>query len=213
MAEKAPIRKKFAAGTRGADTYEKLVEATVKTVFDYGYAGATMARIAQAAGFTRGALQHHFGDRRIDVIAKVADYILQERQDTYEDAFAAGGPAERWVVSADPMKAAYRDPRTWFLIEVWIASRGDPELEQKITPVLKEIEQSSDLVLAAKTIELGETDFRILKYFFRSLTRGLALEYSLKPESALFDSVIDLAIEALLALRKQEAKSKEYAGE
>jgi AcrR family transcriptional regulator len=99
---------------RSSETYARLVDAAVGAVFDDGYAGATMARIAERAGVTRGAIQHHFGDRRVDIIAKVTEHILNERQDAYAAFYGtANGPP---IDSRLAMKAAYRDPSTWFLI-------------------------------------------------------------------------------------------------
>lgn len=181
---------------RSVETYARLVEATVGSVFDHGYAGATMARIAERAGVTRGAIQHHFGDRRVDIIAKVAEHILSERQNAYAAFYGNTGEGE----AIDPraaMKAAYRDPATWFLIEVWIASKSDQELRDRVNATLREVNDRRDIDIAAHSIGLDEASFRVLKYFLRSLTRGLAIEYSRKPDETLFDAVVDLAMDAL----------------
>lgn len=181
---------------RSAETYARLVDATVGAVFDDGYAGATMARIAERAGVTRGAIQHHFGDRRVDIIAKVTEHILSERQDAYAAFYGKTVEGE----AIDPrraMKAAYRDPATWFLIEVWIASKSDGELRDRINATLREVNDRRDIDIAAQAIGFDEAGFRVLKYFLRSLTRGLAIEYSRKPDDVLFDAVVDLAMDAM----------------
>lgn len=183
------------ADKRSAETYARLVDATVSAVFEDGYAGATMAKIARQAGVTRGAIQHHFGDRRVDIIAKVTEHILRERQDAYAVFYgdAQGEPID----SRAAMKAAYRDPATWFLIEVWIASKSDIELRDRVNATLREVSDRGDAEIAAHAIGLDEASFRVVKYFLRSLTRGVALEYSRKPDEGLFDAVVDLAIDAL----------------
>ena len=180
---------------RSAETYARLVDATVGAVFEDGYAGATMARIAERAGVTRGAIQHHFGDRRVDIIAKVTDHILSERQDAYAAFY--GEPHGPPIDSRTAMKAAYRDPATWFLIEVWIASKSDAELRERVNATLREVNDQRDVGIAAQAIGFDEASFRVVKYFLRSLTRGIALEYSRKPDDALFDAVVDLALDAM----------------
>ncbi|MEG3151962.1 TetR/AcrR family transcriptional regulator [Sphingomonas sp. ZT3P38] len=181
---------------RGAETYARLIDATVGSVFDDGYAGATMMRIAERAGVTRGAIQHHFGDRRVDIIAKVTEHILSERQDAYAAFYGKTAEGEA-IDPRSTMKAAYRDPATWFLIEVWIASKSDQELRERVNATLRDVNDRRDIDIAAHAIGFDEASFRVLKYFLRSLTRGLAIEYSRKPDDALFDAVVDLAMDAM----------------
>ncbi|WP_044563061.1 TetR/AcrR family transcriptional regulator [Azospirillum sp. B4] len=185
---------------RSAETYGKLVTATVNAVFEHGYAGATMTVIAQTAGVTRGAIQHHFGDRRVDIIARVTEHILRERQEAYASFYGASPAEGETVDTRAAMKAAYRDPATWFLIEVWIASKSDPELRDRVNTTLREVNDRGDMDIATHLSRLSDADFRVLKYFFRSLTRGIALEYSRKPDTALFDAVVDMALDALEGL-------------
>ena len=39
---------------------ERLLDATIGCLVDYGYAGTTVTRIAERAGVTRGAQVHHY---------------------------------------------------------------------------------------------------------------------------------------------------------
>lgn len=179
---------------RGAETGERLMRATVEEVFEHGYTGATMTRIARRAGVTRGAIQHHFGDRRVDIVTRVTQDILARRQAEYEAAYGADAVA---VDARAAMKAAYRDPETWFLIEVWIAARSDGDLRDRVTALLTADNDRRDRTFVPGSLNLDAEGFRTLKYFLRSLTRGLALEFSGKPDPALFDAVVDLAFDAL----------------
>lgn len=181
---------------RSADTYGQLLDAVVWAIHEYGYVGATMERIAKRAGFTRGAIQHYFGNRRVDVVAKVTSELLSERQAQYEQRFRTDGAEER-AKSRREMKDAFRDPRTWFLIEVWIASRSDPQLGEAINQMQARIESLSDSALESTLVEYPGLSFPVLKAYFRSLTRGLALEYSRHRDPKLFDGVVDLAFDAL----------------
>lgn len=181
---------------RSADTHDRLIDATVQAVFEDGYAGATMARIAKRAGVTRGAIQHHFGDRRVDIMAKVAEHILRERQDAYMTLYTA--PAgETPIDSRVAMKAAYRDPATWFLIEIWIASKSDADLRERVNLTLRNVNDRGDSVIESRLSSMSEEQFRIVKTFMRSLTRGIAIEYSRKQDQALFDKVVDFAMDAV----------------
>ncbi len=186
-------------GSSAADAYERLIEAVVWAVHQHGYVGATMDKIASHAGFTRGALQHYFGNRRVDMIARVTSELLVERQALYEARYGGAAAPEKGDFRAE-VKAAFRDPRTWFLIEVWIASRSDSELQEAISQLQDRIEKLSDLALEVSLRATSTVPFPVLKAFLRSLTRGLALEYSRNSDEQLFDKVVDLAFDALEAI-------------
>lgn len=181
---------------RSAETYARLINAAVDEVFDHGYAGATMTRIAKRAGLTRGAIQHHFGDRRVDIITKVTEHILSLRQDAYTSYYARVHDGEV-VDTRASIKAAYRDPATWFLIEVWIASKADPELHERIAKILHKVSPPPQMQGLAPLANLTPNQFQVIKYTLRSLTRGIALEYAQMHDELLFDSVVDFVIDAV----------------
>lgn len=179
-----------------ADTRDKLIDATIQAVFADGYVGATMSRIAKRAGVTRGAIQHHFGDRRVDMMAQVTQHILRERQEAYALLYTA--PAgEQPIDSRAAMKAAYRDPATWFLIEIWIASKSDSELRDRVNHALREVNDRGDDDIQIRLTVMSDEQFRIVKSFVRSLTRGISIEYSRKQDHILFDKVVDFAMDAV----------------
>ena len=53
-------------------TRNQLIEATIDCVFEMGYAATTIAAVADKAGVTHGAIQHHFGNRDALMLAIVA---------------------------------------------------------------------------------------------------------------------------------------------
>jgi AcrR family transcriptional regulator len=58
---------------RSAAMRERLIEATLETILDEGYAKTTLVGIAKRAGVTRGALHHHYDskdDLIVDAIAR-----------------------------------------------------------------------------------------------------------------------------------------------
>lgn len=183
---------------RAPDTHQKLIDAVIAVVFENGYSGATMERIAQRAGLTRGAIQHHFGDTRADLMAAACEEILQRRQQQYEESIKDLAQADL-AGARSGLKAAYRDPATWFLLEVWIASKSDLALRERVETYLQTERRSGDEALSRMLEGSGESpvDFRIYKYAMRALTRGLALEYSRRPDPELFDQVVDFVMDAI----------------
>lgn len=182
------------------DTQQKLIDAVVAVVFEYGYAGATLERIARRAGLTRGAIQHHFGDTRVDLIAAACAQVLERRQQDYADSIKDLAHADLTGARAG-LKAAYRDPATWFLMEIWIASKSDQALRERVETHLRTERSIGDDMLTLMLASSGESEvnFRVYKYAMRALTRGLALEYSRRPDAEFFDQVVDFVMDAIEA--------------
>jgi len=68
---------------RSAETRQRLLEATIQCLSQYGYAETTTALVAQTAGVTRGAYLHHFGSRE-QLIADALGYMLDNLMGTLE---------------------------------------------------------------------------------------------------------------------------------
>lgn len=60
-----------------AETRKKLIEVARRTFADFGYADTSMDKLTAEAGLTRGALYHHFGDKK-GLFAAVVDQIDSE---------------------------------------------------------------------------------------------------------------------------------------
>lgn len=56
------------------ETRAKLIDAARRAFADNGYAGASMDELTASAGLTRGALYHHFGDKK-GLLAAVVQQI------------------------------------------------------------------------------------------------------------------------------------------
>ncbi|WP_104471749.1 TetR/AcrR family transcriptional regulator [Acinetobacter indicus] len=60
-----------------AETRKRLIDVARQAFATYGYAETSMDKLTAEAGFTRGALYHHFGDKR-GLFAAVVDQIDSE---------------------------------------------------------------------------------------------------------------------------------------
>lgn len=117
---------------RSAETRAKLIDATIESICERGFQNATTAEIAQRAGVSRGALQHHFRNKS-DLMLAVLEFICGQ--------FASGvsGVADRaaslearcddlvrnlWAIYGSRAYAA--------AIEVVLGGRGDPETYVRI---------------------------------------------------------------------------------
>jgi AcrR family transcriptional regulator len=93
-----------------AQTRERLLDAAERAFAAEGFGGASLDRIAEAAGFTRGAVYSNFADKA-DLFVAVLDRRLDRRHAEVADAMLAARDPDAFV-------AALRSP-------AWTAGRED----------------------------------------------------------------------------------------
>jgi AcrR family transcriptional regulator len=107
------------------------LDAAIDCLVEYGYAKTTTRRIAERAGVSPGALQHHFASKAA-LLGELVGYI---RAKSMSEMFADGVPTtrssrKRQELLLDRMWRIYRGPLFTALIELAIGARTDPELLQ-----------------------------------------------------------------------------------
>src|ERR687885_2968620 len=85
---------------RSRATRQRLLEAAVACLAEHGWAGSTVAVVAERAGVSRGAAQHHFPTRE-DLFTAAVEYVAEERSTALRALFPQG-PADRRAVGAGP---------------------------------------------------------------------------------------------------------------
>src|SRR5690348_17797036 len=63
---------------RSRATRQRLLEAAVACLAEHGWAGSTVSVVAERAGVSRGAAQHHFPTRE-DLFTAAVEYVAEER--------------------------------------------------------------------------------------------------------------------------------------
>lgn len=110
---------------------ERLVEAALASLIDIGFARTTGVEVCRRAGVTRGALNHHFpdyGQLLAAALGTAYDHIL-----VIEPPNADAGPLEQWTHRG---VVAVTRPEFKAIIELWLASKNDPELGQTLTEAI-----------------------------------------------------------------------------
>jgi len=115
---------------RSRATQQRLLEATIDCLVEYGWSGATTTVIAEHAGVSRGAQLHHYPTRAALVMAAVEH--LAERRAAEIRAEAAGLGAGHLDEVVDMLAAAYTGPLFVAALELWVAGRTDPELRDAL---------------------------------------------------------------------------------
>jgi AcrR family transcriptional regulator len=128
--EKRPRRSQ---AERRAATRTALLDAAIACLVEEGYANATTRRIAERAGVTPGALQHHFASKT-ELLGETARHI---RAKWAGEMFAQRLPRSRSLrrrheLLLDRMWSLYRGPLFEALLELTVAARTDRELRKHV---------------------------------------------------------------------------------
>lgn len=123
---------------RSRRTRKKLVEATLSALQDYGYAGASLSRILERAGVSRGAWNHHYENKR----AMVADSAEALLATALAEARRVGARLFSQTLDAEALLEEvwdrfYQGPYRDVWVEFTVACRTDPELFTRLSPVIE----------------------------------------------------------------------------
>jgi AcrR family transcriptional regulator len=167
---------------RSSATRVALLEATIASLVEDGYANTTTSRVAERAGVSRGAHLHHFQTRQA-LVAAAIEHLAQRRSEELLQAAAAlpHGP-ERIAAGLDLVWASYASPLYQAALDLWTCARTDAELRGHLIEVERELDRQT-LELARRLFpELAERpDFERLIEMSVATIRGLALLDTLHP--------------------------------
>lgn len=191
-----------AAEQRSAGTRRHILATAVELIADLGFSRFSTTELAARASVTRGAIQHHFGNRKIDLILAVAEYIYERFRENAAEVVPTSGSADEIIVKMiESARTVYEGPESTVLIELWMAARSDPTLKDALVPVLAKLDAavgsrwSGVLRTSAASPETIET----MRYVGRFVMRGMALERQLWRDPEQEDRVVGLLKELFVA--------------
>lgn len=175
-ASSVPIRRRTQAD-RSALTRAKVIQAAINLLQTQGYAATTIQRIAKAAGVSLGALQHHFPTKSL-IMATVLRHYALKRAKLYRQAIhLKETPEQRVDAMLDTMWCLVTEgPEFIATVEIELARRSDPDLEEVTAPVLARIDQFMTRWLSGSRTTAPSQDFINLRLLNAALLRGFAVE-------------------------------------
>jgi AcrR family transcriptional regulator len=168
-------------------TRERLLDAAAEVFNRLGYQGASLDAVAEAAGFTKGAVYSNFATKG-ELFAALLHRYSNERI-TAQERRMAKLPLEQ---VADQAGAALREQAasesTWDLlqIEFWLAAMRDPGLRALLVEASDELYERSGPRMERKLAEAGldppftGTEFARIA---NALGTGLLLQLYLEPDA------------------------------
>jgi len=154
----------------------RLIQATLDSLNEHGYHGASLSRILEKAGVSRGAWSHHF-DSKKDLVAAAAQWM-------YRAVMIKGREVIPLLAEQSNLTAAMefiwdhfyqgRYRNVW--LEITIACRTDRELNRMIKPVIDRFYADMQSIIreifgpSTTAIAPVETLMNISFYFFRGMS-------------------------------------------
>lgn len=127
-------RERRTQAERRETTRTALLDAAIECLVEEGYASTTTRRIAERAGVSPGALQHHFsskGELLGETVGHIRAKIVSEMF-TFAQGLSTRSIRRRHEQLLDRMWGIYRGPLFVALLELAIGARTDPELRTHV---------------------------------------------------------------------------------
>ncbi|MFF7330967.1 TetR family transcriptional regulator [Streptomyces sp. NPDC008150] len=115
---------------RSRATRQRLLAAAVACLAEHGWAGSTVQVVAERAGVSRGAAQHHFPTRE-DLFTAAVEYVAEERSTMLRDLFPDGAGDRRAVVTA--IVDLFTGPLFRAALHLWVAASNEEQLGGRVT--------------------------------------------------------------------------------
>ena len=179
---------------RREETVARLLEASIATIIEVGYARASAAVITKRAGVSVGALFRHF-DTMGDFMAATAYEVLRRQLDSFTKQVAAI-PSDRPAMEAGLtiLRDITSSSTNAVLYELMIAARTDEKLNATLQNVLEQY--TSKICDAARALpgadSLSQETFPVLVALLTNTFDGAAMLRAVLPQPDIEDRRIAL---------------------
>ncbi|KMS92287.1 TetR family transcriptional regulator [Streptomyces regensis] len=120
---------------RGRTTRRRLIGAAVDCLAERGWHAATMLEIAERAGVSRGAAQHHFPTREALVVAAVEQLAEEQIAELRRRSAELPTGRARTLPVAEMVLDLYTDVKFRAALDLWVAASHDPALAAVLAPL------------------------------------------------------------------------------
>jgi AcrR family transcriptional regulator len=174
---------------RSRATRQRLLEAAVACLAEHGWAGSTVSVVAERAGVSRGAAQHHFPTRE-DLFTAAVEYVAEERSSALRALFPGGAADDRRAVVA-AVVGLYTGPLFRAALHLWVAASNEDQLRARVTELEARVGRETHRI----AVELLGADerrpgVRETVQGFLDMARGLGLANLLTDDTARRDRVV-----------------------
>jgi AcrR family transcriptional regulator len=169
---------------RSRATRQRLLEAAIECLAEVGWSGSTVAVVAERAGVSRGAAQHHFPTRE-DLFTSAVEYVASERLAVLR-AHAVDLPTgpERTPAVIELVERMYTGPLFRAAIHLWVAASSDERLRERVVRLEAQVgRETHRTALALLGTEESTPGVREAVQATLDMARGLGLANLLTDDS------------------------------
>jgi AcrR family transcriptional regulator len=161
---------------RSRVTRQRLMEACVECLIEFGWAGTTTTVVAERAGVSRGAQLHHY-PTRAELVAAAVEHVGRVRAaEILESArgLPAGGRRTEAVLSL--LADFYVGPLFAAALELWVAARTAEQVRAVVAPLEAQLgREAHKVAVELLGVKEGRPGARELVQATLDLLRGLGL--------------------------------------
>ena len=192
-----PPRSRRTQGERSAETRARLLDATIESLIEVGYAGTTTTAVCERAGLSRGAQVHHFPKKQALVVSAVAHLAARRANELRARAAALLGNGaqggDRLGALVELVAEAFGGRLFLAALELWVGARTDPELHRS----LYQFERAAGRRLAQLWREVAgdlaaHERFDAVLELTMHLARGMALQKILRSDDSARRRLLEL---------------------
>ncbi|MFD0269798.1 TetR/AcrR family transcriptional regulator [Streptomyces sp. NPDC127106] len=174
---------------RSRVTRRHLLDAAITCLAEHGWAGSTVAVVAERAGVSRGAAQHHFRTRE-DLFTAAVEFMAEERSAALPEllrdstgAGAAAGSGRAAVVEA--LVDLYTGPMFRAALQLWVAASHEEQLRPRVAELEARLGRETHR-MAVQLLGADESvpGVRETVQGFLDMARGLGLANVLTDDTA-----------------------------
>ncbi|MGH3862367.1 TetR/AcrR family transcriptional regulator [Actinokineospora sp.] len=120
---------------RSRATRQRLLAAAIDCLAELGWTGSTVSTVAERAGVSRGAAQHHFPTRE-DLVTAAIEYVAEERLAHLRQGLPDLPPGrDRTEFIVDTIGEMYASKLFSAALQLWVAASSDAQLREKVVPL------------------------------------------------------------------------------
>jgi AcrR family transcriptional regulator len=154
-----PVRKRLTRQESQARTRSLLLEVATAEFLAHGYNATSLERVAEAAGFSKGAVYGNFAGKEELCLAVLETYFFAQLQKFVTD-FAAGGDTidDRLVVLERWLEILLADDEWQILaLEFAVATRHNPKIQEQLAQRERMVRTAVTALLTQQIRQLGVT--------------------------------------------------------
>lgn len=164
---------------RSRATRQRLLEAAVACLAEVGWAGSTVSVVAERAGVSRGAAQHHFPTRE-DLFTAAVEYVAEERSQALRTL-----PTQDRTAVVTALVDLYTGPLFRAALQLWVAASNEEQLGSRVTELEAKVGRETHRI-AVRLLNADESrpGVRETVQGLLDMARGLGLANLLTDDAA-----------------------------